>query len=88
MIEIQLTLGGEWLPLFVGIENGSEDRISASRRILNGGLFGIRLCYAGGIRVNTEALPDSYAWKAWRYGSDKQFAWQSGTMGAPAFADL
>jgi hypothetical protein len=88
VIEIQLELDGEWLPLFTVIESGGSDRIGESRRILSAGLFGIRINYEPGIRVDT-GPHGPYYWKAWRYSADgKQFAWQSGTMAAPAFADL
>ena len=87
MIEIQLQIDGPWIPLMTGIESGSTDRIGESRRVLAAGLTGIRLCYAPGIRVDTEAV-SHYAWQAWRYGSDRQFAWQSGSMSGPAFASL
>ena len=79
MIEIQLEIDGPWIPLVRALSS-MDLGIERSRKILNAGLWGIRILYPGS---------DAYAFRAWRHSlTGETFAWQSGSMAAPAFARL
>jgi len=83
MIEIQLTISGPWIPL-VRAMTLFDLSINEAQRILNAGFSGIRVKYPDSEGVAFEA----YKYAAPDSPSSKRFAWRSGTMAAPAFADL
>lgn len=79
MIEIQIEVDGPWIPL-LRARSPMDLGIRGAREILTSGPAGIRIRY--------DPPGEGFTWCARRYGSDKQFAWQSGSMAAPAFASL